>query len=202
MIGKPQAIGLLGGSFDPVHNGHLAAARVAMEFGGLDRVIFIPASVSPFKLGHMQAAGVHRLEMLRLATASEPQMRVSDVEICQSGLSYTIDTVRHFLAAWPGVKLFFIIGADSLSHLHEWKEARALVELCDFITLARSGSRIDVLPGFDEITAARLLRGVVPDFRADVSSTEIRRRIATGLSIAGCVHPDVVRYIVKHGLYR
>jgi len=202
MIDKPQAIGLLGGSFDPVHNGHLAAARAAMAFGGLDQVIFIPASVSPFKQDGMHTAVIHRLAMLRLAIASEPQMCVSDVELLQPGLSYTIHTVRHFAAKLPKTKLFFIIGADSLAHLHEWKEAQALVELCDFITLARPGSRIDTLTGFDELVTQRLLRGVVHDFRADVSSTEIRRRVAADLSIEDCVHHDVERYIVKHGLYR
>lgn len=202
MNDKEHVVGLFGGSFDPVHNGHLAAARTALAFGRLDRVIFIPASVSPFKQDDMQAAGVHRLEMLRLATASEPRMCISDVEILQSGVSYTIDTVRHFLAVLPGVKLFFIIGADALVSLHQWKEVQTLVRLCDFITLSRSGSRIDALPELDERIAQRLLNRVVHDFNEEVSSTEIRKRVGAGLSVVDYVHRDVERYIVKHGLYQ
>lgn len=195
-------IGILGGSFDPVHHGHLAAARVAMAVGGLDCVIFVPASLSPFKLEQTQASGIHRLEMLRLATASEPQMHVSDVEVVKAGVSYTIDTVRYFAAKWPEARLFFIMGADALVSLHAWKEAQALVAQCDFITLARSGWALDALPDFDAVTSQRLLGGVIRDFQIDVSSTEIRQRVSIGGSIADAVHPDVVHYIAEHGLYR
>lgn len=195
-------IGLLGGSFDPVHNGHLAAARAAMAFGGLDRVIFIPAACSPFKMGNTTASSVHRLEMLRLATASESQMSVSGVEIVQSGVSYTIDTVRHFLAELPEAKLFFILGADALVTLHAWHDAHALVELCDFITLARSGSEVGTLPGFSAATSERLLNGVIRDFEVHASSTDVRQRVAAGASITDSVHPDVACYIAEHGLYR
>ena len=104
MDAKRGRVGLFGGSFDPVHNGHLAAARRAREAGGLDEVVFIPAAASPLKVGRMVAPDADRLAMLRLAIADESAFSVSDYEIAKAGVSYTIDTVRHFEAAWPGVR--------------------------------------------------------------------------------------------------
>ncbi len=172
-----------------------------MSFGGLDAVCFIPAALSPFKLGRMQASNEQRLDMLRLATADEACFSVSDVEILKSGISYTIDTVRYFASIMPETKLFFIIGADSLVTLHQWKEAELLVRLCKFITLARSGWDAKKIVGFDAQTRNWLTRGVVHDFNFEVSSTEIRRRMAANESILELVHPKVRAYIQKNQLY-
>lgn len=172
-----------------------------MSFGRLDAVCLIPAAASPFKLGRMHASNEQRLDMLRLATAGETQFSVSDVEILKSGISYTIDTVRTFASAMPETKLFFIIGADSLATLHQWKDAADLVRACEFITLARSGWDARQIAGFDAVTRDRLARGVVHDFNYEVSSTEIRRLLASGESILELVPPGVGAYVQKHRLY-
>ena len=201
MDAKRGRIGLFGGSFDPVHNGHLAAARRAREAGGLDEVVFIPAAASPLKVGRMVAPDADRLAMLRLAIADESAFSVSDYEIAKAGVSYTIDTVRHFEAAWPGVRLVLIIGADSLATLHRWREAEALAGLCEILTLARPGWPVDRVPGFEGETAARLLAGVVEDFSQDVSSSEDRRRLEAGRSVDGIVPAAVAAYIRGKNLY-
>lgn len=201
MEAKRGRVGLFGGSFDPVHNGHLAAARRAREAGELDAVVFIPAAVSPLKVGRMVAPDEDRLAMLRLAIADEAAFSVSDYEIAKAGVSYTIDTVRHFEAAWPDARFILIIGADSLATLHRWREARALVDRCEILTLARPGWTVDCVPGFDEAVAARLLAGVVADFSQDVSSSEVRRRLAAGRSASGLVPAAVADYIRRRNLY-
>jgi nicotinate-nucleotide adenylyltransferase len=192
---------LFGGSFDPVHNGHLAAARRAREAGGLDEVVFVPAAASPLKLGRMVAPGADRLAMLRLAVADEPAFSVSDYEIAKAGVSYTIDTVRHFEAAWPGARLVLVFGADSLAALHRWREARALVDRCGILTLGRPGWAVDRVPGFEGEVADRLLAGVVADFSQDVSSSEVRRRLQAGRSVDGIVPAAVAAYIRGKNLY-
>ena len=202
MNARQRRIGLFGGSFDPVHNGHVEAARTAIAFAALDDLYFLPAAASPFKVGLMQASHAQRLDMLRLATEGESCFAVSDVEIVKSGVSYTIDTIRHFASVMPKAKLFFIIGADSLMTLHQWKDAAELVRRCEIITLARPGWDAGRIEGFDVETRDRLLRGIVRDFSCDVSSTEIRRRVAAGECISEMVHPAVCTYIQKHGLYR
>ncbi len=202
MAAAHRSIGLFGGSFDPVHNGHLAAARRAREAGGLDEVVFIPAAVSPFKADRALAPDADRLAMLRLAVAGEPGFSVSDFEIAKAGVSYTVDTARHFAAVWPGTRLVFILGADSLATLGQWREAGALADLCDFIALARPGWRTDRVPGSDAGTEARLRVEIVADFAQDVSSTQIRRRLAAGLPVDELVPPAVAAYIRERELYR
>jgi nicotinate-nucleotide adenylyltransferase len=192
---------LFGGSFDPVHNGHLAAARRAREAGGLDEVVFVPAAASPLKVGRMVAPDADRLAMLRLAVADEAAFSVSDYEIAKAGVSYTIDTVRHFEAAWPGARLVLILGADSLATLHRWREARALVDRCGILTLGRPGWAVDRVPGFEGEVADRLLAGVVADFSQDVSSSEVRRRLQAGRSVDGIVPAAVADYIRGKNLY-
>jgi nicotinate-nucleotide adenylyltransferase len=202
MAMKRGRIGLFGGSFDPVHNGHLAAARKAREAGGLDEVVFIPAATSPLKIGHMVASDADRLAMLRLALAGEAAFSVSDYELAKSGVSYTIDTVRHFTSAWPEARIVLILGADSLATLFQWREAQALVDSCEILTLARPGWPVDRVSEFDGKTTARLLSGVVADFSQPVSSSEVRHRLETGHPVAGLVPAPVADYIQDRGLYR
>lgn len=201
MNGNRHKIGLFGGSFDPIHNGHVKAARRAMEAGKLDAVWFLPAAVSPFKSGCAHASARDRVEMVKLAIGGEPRFSVCEVETSREGVSYTIDTVRLLKRSHPDVDFVFVIGADSLMSLCKWREAEALVGLCEFITLARPGWAIDRVPGFEGEAETRLRGGIVRDFAAEVSSSEVRRRVANGESIQDLVSPAVAAYIAEKNVY-
>ena len=197
-------VGLLGGSFDPVHEGHLALAREAMRVAALDRVLFAPAADSPFKVGRMQASAEDRVAMLSLALADEPRFGICRADVDRGGVSYSIDLVRDALAALPpGTELFFVLGADALAGLHRWYRADELVRLCRFLSFGRRGTDIDPARlGFDPATNARLAADWHPGFDVPDSSTEIRRRAAAGEPLDGLVPPAVAAYIAAHGLYR
>jgi nicotinate-nucleotide adenylyltransferase len=178
-------LGILGGTFDPVHVGHLAAARAAAACLELDRVLFVPAGVPPHKRGH--ASPEHRFEMTRLATAGEPMFSVSRIELDRPGPSYTVDTLR----ALQGDELFFICGADAIRDLPNWREWEQLPKLARFVAVARPGVTGPPVPYATYIR----IPGV------DVSSSEIRERVAAGLPITGLVAPAVEAYIHEHRLY-
>ncbi|HSH92890.1 MAG TPA: nicotinate (nicotinamide) nucleotide adenylyltransferase, partial [Roseimicrobium sp.] len=132
-------LGLFGGSFDPVHEGHVLMAHAALEELSLDRLCFIPAAQSPLKPDAPPASGPVRTAMLRTALAGEPRFSIDDQELVRGGISYTIDTVRAFLAASPGVELFYMIGADHVPVLPKWREADQLAKLVEFIVVPRPG---------------------------------------------------------------
>jgi nicotinate-nucleotide adenylyltransferase len=192
--GHVERVGIFGGSFDPVHLGHLILAEAALEELDLDRIIFIPAGVSPFKQDRPPGASPEqRLAMLALATAGEPRFSVDDRELKRTGPSYTIDTVRSLMGDYPGVRFLFLIGADNLKDLPEWHEADELMRLVDFAVFDRGES------------AGSLVResGLpVVRRRIDISSTEIRRRSAGGLSIRFMVPEQVYDYIMTQAPYR
>ena len=185
-----KIIGLFGGSFDPPHNGHISAARTALEKAGLAAVVFVPARVSPLKIGQMRAPDDARLEMLRLAIADEPRFSVSDIELRRPGVSFTIDTIRHFISENPSDDFALIIGADSLATFHHWKESDEIARLCRIIVLARDG-----FPNETDFT-------IIRDFDSPVSSTEIRRRLAASEPLGDFLPPAVAGYIRRHGLYQ
>ena len=190
---KSMKIGLFGGSFDPPHNGHISAARAALEKAGLAAVVFVPARISPLKIGQMRAPDADRLAMLRLAVADEPRFRVSDFELLRPGVSFTIDTVRHFISENPDDEFHLIIGADSLATFHHWKDADEIARLCRIIILARDGS-----PHSDNAEFT-----FVNDFDCPVSSTEIRRIVSSSAPIpADYIPPAVAGYIRRHALYK
>jgi len=190
-------IGLFGGSFDPVHKGHIAAARAALKTAGLSAVFFVPAFVSPLKVGRMNAGGSHRLSMIRLAIADEPHFQFSDYELRRpGGASFTIDTVKYFVKKNPKDSISFIMGADSLATLPHWKSVYELLNLCEIIVLARPGCEIgELMPG-GKFT-------IVRDFDHPASSTEIRRRLAAGEEIGeDLIHPEVAEFIKTRNLYK
>ncbi len=189
-------IGLLGGSFDPVHCGHLAAAQDALAEGGLDRVILVPAAQAPLKSDSPTASGPDRLAMLRLATEDDPRLAVSDWELVRGGLSYTVDTVRYFAALHPSDRLCWIIGADQAGQLARWKEIDALVQLVEFICLGRPGYALPETPGL-----AGLRLRLCVGRRLDVSSTDVRARVRSGRSLEGLVPHKTVEYLRANRLY-
>lgn len=188
-------IGLYGGSFDPVHCGHLLVARAALEELALDRLVFIPAAQSPFKPGAMPAPAPARLRMLRSALAGEPRYRVEELELRRGGVSYTIETVRHFAHAQPDATLCWLIGADHVPTLPQWREAEALAKLMEFIVIPRPGEPAVSLPPPWQLTQ---LRG----WPLKVSSSEIRTRVAQGLAISHLVPATAAEIIATEGLYR
>lgn len=191
-------IGFMGGSFDPLHHGHLVAARDARECCALDRVVFVPAAQAPLKPSAVSASAADRLAMLRAAVVGEKSFAVSDHELRRGGVSYTVDTARHFRAEFPGARLFWIIGADQLARLPRWKDLAELAQVVEFIVVTR--------PGHAWRRPAGLPRGVrlhrCEGHTAGVSSTELRARARAGLPLDWLAPEKVVALIRRRRLYR
>jgi nicotinate-nucleotide adenylyltransferase len=199
-------IGLFGGSFNPIHLGHVLAGHAAAEAVGLDSVWLMPCSVSPFKCGRAElASGEERLEMVRLAAADDPLFEPCGLEVERGGVSYSFDTVCLLRERYPDDQFTFILGADSLRDLSHWHRIGELVSLCSFATVARPGTDVSelnaALASFAPDVRDRLLAGLIPGRLCDVSSSEVRRRIAEGQSIRYLVSPAVEAYIRARGLY-
>jgi nicotinate-nucleotide adenylyltransferase len=185
-------LGLLGGSFNPIHHGHLISATRAAEALALDRVLFIPAALSPLKNGDALAPARDRWAMLRLALRGNPLFEASDLELRRGGVSYTVDTLRE-LQRRTKATLFWILGADAARLLPRWKSIHEVRTLASFIILPRPGDRVLPKMPKDHIVRAPLL---------EISSSEIRERIRKGLSVRYLVPDSVERYLRKKGLYR
>lgn len=199
-------VGLLGGSFNPPHVGHLQVARAAREALRLDAVWLVPAARPPHKPDHPEmAAAEDRLAMSRLATREEG-LGVCDVELLRSGPSYTIDTVRELKAAHPGTRFAWLVGSDSVDELPTWRRAQELLREVDVVVVTRPGHDLEanlaVVAGALGAEAADLLRRFVVEVEAPVSSTEVRRRIRAGEPWEDQVPPAVAEYIRSRGLYR
>lgn len=189
--GHVQRVGIFGGTFDPVHHGHLLMAEAALEQLDLDRVLFIPAALSPFKQDRPPGATPEqRLRMLRLATASEPRFEVDDRELHRKGPSFTLDTVHSLLGDHPGVRFLLLIGADNLGELDRWHGVGELRNLVDFAVLDRDGGPFVDTGGFPVVRR-----------RFDLSSTEIRDRLARGLSVRFMVPSSVYEVIMSEHPY-
>jgi nicotinate-nucleotide adenylyltransferase len=189
-----RRLGLFGGSFDPVHLGHLLVAQAACEEFSLDRIHFIPAARSPFKPETAPAPDALRLRMLRMALAGNPRTRVDTVELDRGGTSYSIETVRRFARLHPDARLFWLIGADHVPTLDKWRDAGELARQVEFLIIPRPGAAETSPPsGF----TAHCLAG----FPLDVSSSKIRDRVRRGLSIDYLTRPEVARTIRDNGLY-
>ncbi len=189
-----QKIGLFGGSFDPVHLGHLLVAQAACEEAGLQRLFFIPAAQSPFKPATMPTLPVERLRLLRLALAGKSNYEIDDQETRRGGVSYTIDTVRDYVRRFPGAELFYLIGADHVPSLPKWRESAELARLVKFLVIPRPGqAEAAFAPPFQ----GRALKG----FPLGVSASEIRARVKAGLSIDYLVAPAVAEAIRNYRLY-
>src|SRR5438874_1059623 len=189
-----QRIGLFGGSFDPVHLGHLLVAQAAFEELSLSRLFFIPAARSPFKPESNPAPAAARLQLLRLALAGRSHYEVDEQEIRRGGTSFTIDTVREYATRYPRAELFYLIGADQVAQLGKWRAADELARLVQFAVIPRSGSM-----GVAEQRPFRLrsLQG----FPVGFSSSQIRARVRAGLPIEPLVPAAVAEAIRNSRLY-
>jgi nicotinate-nucleotide adenylyltransferase len=199
-------LGIFGGTFDPVHLGHLILAESCREAARLDEVWFVPAATPPHKKGRPLSDALRRIEMLELAIAGHPQFRVCRLEIERGGVSYTVDTLRQIRALVPEAELFLLLGADSLEELHTWREADVICELALPLVVRRANHT----PRIHESLLSRIGPARWEQIRAhmvdmpliELSSTEIRDRVAQGRSIRYRVPRAVEEYIRTHGLYQ
>jgi nicotinate-nucleotide adenylyltransferase len=216
-----QKLGIFGGTFNPVHFGHLAAAEEIRDRLKLDQVLFVPSSLPPHKHEEQIPPAVQRLEMVRLAVAGNGRFRVSDIEVRRGGTSYTVDTIEGLHQAHPGAELYFITGLDSFLEIRTWRDWERLLSLCCFVVLSRPGYRfVDLrsvefmkeaekeLQALDAGTTdrARVQAGPysvclerIPFY--DISSTDIRARVAQGRSIKYHLPDAVETYIIDNKLY-
>jgi nicotinate-nucleotide adenylyltransferase len=220
-----RVTGLLGGTFDPVHLGHLELADRSIACMGLDALLLLPSSIPPHKSRPHLTSGAHRVEMLRLAIEGRPRVGISTYELDRGGVCYTIETLRELSRGEAALTPVFILGTDSLSEIQTWRDYRDLLREFDLAVLDRPGSLlVDIFPLLPpEITASlvivpdgpdgpKLVRELQPGRGGrifhlpvepnPVSSSMIRKRIAAGESIAALVTPAVGRYILENGLYR
>jgi len=214
---RARRVGLLGGTFNPVHLAHLRCAEEVREQQRLERVLFIPSAVPPHKAGAEVVDAAHRLAMVRLAVAGNPAFRVSTIEIRRAGHSYSVDTLRLLHARLPGCRFVFILGMDAFQDIATWKEYAAIFGLCDLVVISRPP--YEQAPGLDALPIAvrdefcyaedtlemRHTTGHCIRFQRisalDISASSIRQRLRAGRSIRYLVPLSVERYIARHGLY-
>lgn len=211
-------VGVLGGTLDPIHVGHLAAGDAAMAALALDRLLVVPSHDPPHRPDSPRASGYHRLQMARLGTADRTSWIVSDIEIARGGLSYTFDTLSALRALDPESQFFFITGADAFAEVASWHRYPEVLELSHFVVIARPGTSFDavrtrlpeleprLIDGDAAAETARQLAASPSIFLVhadtpDVSSTAVRRRVSAGQGIEGLVPAAVDRYIREHRLY-
>ena len=191
-------VGIMGGTFDPIHNGHLVAASEVAWVYDLDEVVFVPTGRPVFKLDADVTNAEDRYLMTVIATASNPQFIVSRVDIDRPGATYTIDTLRDIRQLRPDAELFFITGADALTEIMKWKDAGEMWDLAHFVGVSRPGYSLDLKKAGAPGHAVDLME--IPAL--SISSTDIRRRARDGEPVWYLVPDGVVQYIDKHGLYR
>ncbi len=195
---KIRRLGVYGGTFDPIHTGHLAIARGVVAHCGLDRLLFVPSARPPHKQGHAMAPPDDRYRMAELATLHDPRLEVSDTEINRPGLSYTVDTLEALRRKYGGAsEIHLVLGADSLLEIDTWHAPDRIFDLATVVTVPRPGKD---LTGVDPGWLDRVVNIQLPEI--DVSSTDIRRRVGQGLPIAHLVPEEVAGYIEERGLYR
>jgi len=213
---RDRRLGVLGGTFDPVHFGHLDAAEAARRALDLSEVLFVPAHDPPHRPADPHAADAHRFAMVALAINGCPAYRVSDLELRRGGNSYTADTLRSLHAdGWGALQIFFILGADAFAEIATWHEFPAVLDLAHFAVVARPGATLDRAVARTPALRGRLRQppdaaGSGPDTgiilieadTRDVSSTSIRAHLSAGQSIDHLVPSSVARHIAAHHLYR
>ena len=216
-------LGVLGGTFDPIHNGHVAAAEAAQQTLGLDAISLIPSHIPPHRHDPVGATGEQRYEMAQLAAAGHAGWSASPIELDREGPSYTYDTLIELALAGPvlserdasqgdvpreskGTQIFFITGADAFAEIATWSRYPAVLDLANFVVVSRPGITLDSLrarvpSAFGDRPSASTRVILVEAHTPDISSTDIRRRVRAGHSLAGFVPDPVARYIAEHRLY-
>ncbi|WP_406616374.1 nicotinate-nucleotide adenylyltransferase [Candidatus Caldatribacterium sp.] len=190
--------GIMGGTFDPIHYGHLVTAEEVRDYFGLEEVVFVPSGRPPHKIGQKITDPEHRYLMVVLATITNPYFSVSRVEIERPGPSYSIDTVRYFKSLWgEDTEIYFITGADAFAQISTWNNPEELLRLCTFVAASRPGYRLQQLeePFKDRVK-------IIEVSALAISSSEIRRRVKRGESIKYLLPEAVENYIYKNRLYR
>jgi nicotinate-nucleotide adenylyltransferase len=197
-------IGFFGGSFDPVHNGHLELARCCQAQAKLDEVWFTPAAVQPLKQQGPRATKTDRLAMLELAIANEPNWRVCRMEIDRGGVSYTVDTLRAIRAERPDDALFILLGSDTLREISAWRKPEEIFRLAAPLFVERAGGPRPEVPAIvlESLSGGRIAAQTIQMPSMNVSSTDIRDRVAAGRPIEDLMPPTVARYIAKNKLYQ
>lgn len=186
-------IGILGGTFNPVHYGHLMMAQTALETLKLDKVLFIPANNSPFKTSAVTASAMERLDMLRLATQARGQFAIDDREIKRGGISYTVDTVRELAETLKATKLYLIMGCDTFDGFPKWRYPDEIVELSTLVVINR--------PGFDAPIKSKFPFKMIDMPALAISSTDMRKRVKSRKSITYLTPDNVIDYINRRKLY-
>lgn len=201
---RRRRIGVLGGTFDPPHVGHLWLATLAADAIGLERVLFMPAAQPPHKGGMLVSRGAERLLMTRLAIAGEPAFELCPIEMERPGLSYTIDSIDELERLYGGeATLYLLMAADSLNAIDTWREPDRLLERIEWVVGPRPGSELPDRSALEDRFGANSARiHLLSGPSLDVSSSEIRRRVAAGQAIRYLVPRGVEELIVEHGLYR
>lgn len=201
--GTPERIGIFGGTFDPPHSGHVRVAADVADRLSLDRVLWIPARVSPFKRDEATSHPEIRLEMVRAATASRPRFQVDDRELLRPGPSWTVDTLEELRAEYPDAELFLIVGADQFAAFPRWRGAERIVRLARLAVMNRAGASphdvasdvVAAVPGLSQAVV------FVPVTDVDVSSTGVRALVGAGGALSDEVPEGVARVIRSRGLY-
>lgn len=187
-------LGILGGTFDPPHNGHMAIAEAALKELNLERMLLIPAKLPPHKTLDEVSSDIDRLEMLKLAVKGKPDLEISEIELERAGLSYTIHTLKELKEIYSDIELVFIIGADNISEMETWYQPEAILDMAAVAAFNRPGFN----PKGKYISRIELFE-MPPN---EISSTAIREAVKSGKAIAGFVPAAVEEYIIKNSLYR
>jgi nicotinate-nucleotide adenylyltransferase len=202
-----KKIALFGGTFDPIHLGHTAVASAAAKYIGAEKIVFIPAKRSPLKNSFPEASDDDRLAMITLAIADNEMFQLNDYELRKPQPSYTLETIRYFQTDYGSkALLYWLVGADSLDELSHWYGIIELIDECNLCVMFRAGCKSPDFAKFKNVWGTarieKLQRNVIRTPLIDISSTEIRNRLAAGRDVTGMLAPQVADYIRKHGLYQ
>lgn len=201
-----RIIALFGGTFDPIHIGHTAVAAAAGESIGAEKVVFVPARRSPLKAFFPEASDEDRLAMIVMAISGNVGFEISDYEVKKAGPSYTLETVRFFQGkSGDNTVIYWLAGADSVEDLPGWYGTLELIDECNLVIMFRAGFKPPDFSRFEPVwgrqRVEKLQRNIVKTPLIDISSTEVRKRLAAGRDVSGMVCPKVLQYIREHGLY-